>query len=156
VPIGECPTGPKTGTEDRDRRPGPKTGTGTGTGTGTSGGVGDGLPLGVSGETLPTLPGISAAPGGAGNPAGLFPTVTPSPGTSSPGIGFPPARKQAGRRTQADTASSVVPLDPKLIGGQLLGLAVLAGAVVITIVRLSVRRARPRDGSENENQRPGS
>jgi len=127
------------------------TGSGTGTGTGMSGGVGDGQPLGVSGETLPTLPGISAAPGAAaGNPAGLFPTVTPSPATSSPAIGFPPARKQAGRRSAVDTASAIVPLDPKLIGGQLLGLAVLGGAVVLVVVRLSVRRVRPQDGAQDK------
>jgi hypothetical protein len=131
----------------------PTSGTGSGSGTETSSPVGDGQPLGISGETVPPLPGISAAPGAPGNPAALFPTVTPSPGPSSPAIGFPPARKQV-VRSAADTASAIVPLDPELIGGQLVGLAVLAGAVAIAIVRLSVRRPRPHGGSEDK--RPGS
>jgi hypothetical protein len=47
---------------------------------------------------------------------------------------------------RAVTASATVPLDSRLIGGQLAGLAVLAGAIVIAIARLSLRTPRPQDG----------
>ena len=109
-----------------------------------SGGVGAGPP-----ETFPPLGGIPDPPS-VGNPAGLFPTVAPDPSGSSPTIGFPPARKQPGRTSNAETASSIVPLDPRLIGGQLAGLAVLAGAIAIAIARLSLRRPRPQDGSHDK------
>ena len=110
-----------------------------------SGGQGVGAPP----ESFPPLDPIPEPPG-VGNPAGLFPTVAPIPGASSPTIGFPPARKQAGRASSAETASSIVPLDPRLIGGQLAGLAVLAGAIAIAIARLSLRRPRPQDGSQDK------
>jgi hypothetical protein len=121
------------GTPDGSTSP-PASGLGTG-------GVGTGIPP----ISLQPLPGLSDPPGTVGNPAGLFPTVSPSPGVSSPAIGFPPARKQVGR-TRAETASSIVPLDPRLIGGQLAGLAVLAAAVAIAIARISLRRPRPQGG----------
>jgi hypothetical protein len=114
--------------------------------TGTTGGGGQAGPP----ETFPPLAGLPEPLGSAGNPAGLFPTVAPVPGASSPSIGFPPARKQAGRSSSAQMASSIVPLDPRLIGGQLAGLAVLAGAIAIAIARLSLRRPRPQDGSQDK------
>jgi hypothetical protein len=40
-----------------------------------------------------------------------------------------------------------VPVDARLIGGQLAGLAVLAGAVTIAIARLSFRSAKPQDAA---------
>jgi hypothetical protein len=119
------------------------------TGTAGSTGVG-GQGVGIPPESIPPLPGLPLPPGSVGNPAGLFPTVAPDPGGSSPAIGFPPARKQAGRSSSAETASSIVPLDSRLIGGQLAGLAVLAGAVAIAIARLSLRRPRPQDGSQDK------
>jgi hypothetical protein len=42
----------------------------------------------------------------------------------------------------AKTVASTVPLDAQLIGGQLAGLAVLAGAVTIAIARLSLRKPK--------------
>ena len=39
--------------------------------------------------------------------------------------------------------SATLPLDPRLIGGQLAGLAVLAGAIAIAIARLSLRSPKP-------------
>jgi hypothetical protein len=96
--------------------------------------------------TLPpvSLPPVTSSGTSLGNPAGLFPTVSPAP-SQSPGatVGFPPARKQADR---AATDAAIVPLDPRLIGGQLAGLAVLAGAIAIAIARLSFRKPRPQDG----------
>lgn len=114
----------------------------------------------TSGVTLPpvTLPPTSGTGAGVniGNPTSLFPTISPSPGTSSPvagsggsgsggTLGFPPAKKQAVR---AATTSAILPLDPRLIGGQLAGLAVLAGAIAIAIARLSLRKPRPQDGPD--------
>jgi hypothetical protein len=101
-------------------------------------------------EPLPPIPGVSSAPG---VPDGLFPTVTPAPtGGASSGIGsatFPPVKKHA-ERASATTDSATLPLSPRLIGGQLLGLAVLAGAVAIAVTRLSLRRARPKDASAGQ------
>lgn len=98
--------------------------------------------------TLPPVPGT----GSVTPPAGLFPTVTPSPssGSGSGSLGFPNAKKV--HRARIATAASVVPLDPRLIGGQLAGLAVLGGAIVIAIARLSLRKPRPqeRPGSEDK------
>lgn len=121
---------------------GPPTGTTSPPGPG---GQGQGVP-----ESVPPLPVLPEPPGTVGNPAGLFPTVAPIPGASSPTIGFPPARKQASRTSRAETVSSIVPLDPRLIGGQLAGLAVLAGAVAIAIARLSLRKPRPQDKRDDD------
>jgi hypothetical protein len=41
----------------------------------------------------------------------------------------------------ANTAASV-PLDAQLLGGQIVGLVVLAGAVTIAIARLSLRKPK--------------
>jgi hypothetical protein len=89
-----------------------------------------------------TLPGIGTSPQ---NPASLFPTVSPAasatPNSSAAG--------QAGRRQHhinALAASATLPLDPRLIGGQLAGLAVLAGAIAIAIARLSLRSPRVQGG----------
>jgi hypothetical protein len=111
----------------------------------------------TSGVTLPpvTLPPTSTSGVGVnlGNPTSLFPTISPSPSTSSPavsgssggGVGFPPAKKQA---VKVATTSAILPLDSRLIGGQLAGLAVLAGAIAIAIARLSLRKPRPQDGPD--------
>jgi hypothetical protein len=112
--------------------------------------------------TLPpvTLPPVSVPPVAAngsslGNPAGLFPTVSPAPSPSPSGtIGFPPARKRA---TRVANVSAIVPLDPRLIGGQLAGLAVLAGAIAIAIARLSLRKPKPQDGpGSGKTDKPSS
>jgi hypothetical protein len=85
---------------------------------------------------LPPIPGTSVAPV---NPSGLFPTVSPSPDTGT--LGLPAARSRSG--LHATVVSSTVPIDARLIGAQLVGLAVLAGAVTIAIMRLSLRRRLP-------------
>ncbi|MGH3274310.1 MAG: hypothetical protein ACRDNZ_08290 [Streptosporangiaceae bacterium] len=95
--------------------------------------------------SLQPLPVLTEPPGIVGNPAGLFPTVEPIPSVTPP-IAFPPARSLPGR-SRAETASAIVPLDPKLIGGQLAGLAVLAAAITIAIARISLRRVQPQDGT---------
>src|SRR5215472_9790897 len=81
----------------------------------------------------PTVPGTAVTPN---NLSGLFPVVTPSPSPSGS------AGAAAGRKpTGITSASSSLPLDPRLIGGQLAGLAVLAAAIAMAVVRLSLRTA---------------
>jgi hypothetical protein len=105
--------------------------------------------------TLPPIAGTGVAPK---NPTGLFPTVgpasspsiSPSPGTStgSGSIGLPRVKPRKSAHV-ADVAATV-PLDPRLIGGQLAGLAVLAGAVAIAIARLSLRSPKPPDDKKSQ------
>lgn len=108
------------------------------------------LGLGLSSSSLPSLPGFSL-PGGTlpdgsfttpTNPSGLFPTV-------SPGDGHGRSRSGHG----ATTDSAILPLDSRLIGWQLAGLAVLASAIAIAVARLSLR-ARPHDGKHTPTGAP--
>jgi hypothetical protein len=82
--------------------------------------------------TLPAIPGTSP-----GNPSGLFPTVSPSTGTPDP------SHSRATKHARLATAANDTPLNSRFIGGQLAGLAVLAGAITIAIARLSLRPAKP-------------
>jgi hypothetical protein len=118
-------------------------------------------PSSASGGTIPTLPvpslpGLTGLPGtpgvpgleaNPGNPGSLFPTVTP--GTPSP-----PATTQGAAKPHhinAVPASATLPLDPRLIGGQLAGLAVLLGAIVIAIARLSLRTQRTQESKASDS-----
>jgi hypothetical protein len=95
---------------------------------------------------VPALPGGVTLPGtGATNPVNLFPTVSPGTATPTPS----PTRSSPGREhhVNAIPASATLPLNPRLIGGQLAGLAVLAGAIVIAIARLSLRAPKPQDSN---------
>ena len=102
-------------------------------------------------ETFPpyTFPGTTVTPGGL---SGLFPTVTPS---ASP-AGSPASRGRRPSRRFADVSSSALPLDPRIIGGQLAGLAVLAAAITMVVARLSLRTpqaaasAAPSSGAETK------
>src|ERR1019366_7023288 len=60
----------------------------------------------------------------------------------------PASRIDAAPRVRADTTAATLPLDPRLVGGQLVGLAVLAGAIAMAIARLSLRTQRPQDGDQ--------
>jgi hypothetical protein len=92
---------------------------------------------------VPTLSGTAVSPT---DPSALFPTVGASPTTGTGSLGLPPARPRA--VLHAATAADTVPLDARLLGGQLAGLAVLAGAVTIAITRLSLRKPKATDGAE--------
>lgn len=89
--------------------------------------------------TFPPLPGSIVSPT---NLSGLFPVVTPSP-TPSPTSSPQPGRSSAGITPTAST----LPLDPRLIGGQLAGLAVLAAAITMVVARLSLRTPQSSTGS---------
>jgi len=105
-------------------------------------GVGDGLPA----SYVPNLSdgGLGTATGQ--DPSGLFPTVTPSASATS-------AKDPKGRNVNATTVSSTLPLDSRLVGGQLAGLAVLASAIAIAVARLSLRTQRPNDGGGDGQQK---
>ncbi len=90
--------------------------------------------------TLPTISGTGISPT---DPSGLFPTVGASPSTGTGSLNLPHAKPRA--VLHAATVAATVPLDARLIGGQLAGLAVLAGAVTIAIARLSLRAPKPND-----------
>ena len=101
-----------------------------------------------NGGTLPAagLPGgggngIPGLPNPSGNLGTAFPQVSPSPGHS--------AAKSHGRHpVNIIDLSAGLPLDVRLVGGQLIGLAVLAAAVTIAVARLSLRRQPPRHSDE--------
>jgi len=85
------------------------------------------------------LPGIADVPSASpllspgGNAAGLFPSLTPS--ADPPGKA---GTDKASGRAVANTAA--LPLGAPVIGGQLVGLGVLALAFVLAVARLSLRR----------------
>jgi hypothetical protein len=77
--------------------------------------------------------------------SGLFPTVSPQ-ATASPTPPSSAAGHKNSRRIRATSVSATLPLNMRLIGGQLAGLVVLAAAITIAITRLSLRPQRPQDG----------
>jgi hypothetical protein len=91
-------------------------------------------------QNLPSIQGTGVSPA---DPSGLFPTVSasPTPSATSPSV------RAAKRRVpfHAADAAATVPVDDRLIGGQLAGLAVLAGAVAMAIARLSLRTPKPQE-----------
>ena len=80
---------------------------------------------------LAPIPGTTISPAGL---SGLFPVVTPQ--TSPPAT---PKPTHTGKLAGITQTSSALPLDPRLIGGQLAGLAVLAAAITMVVARLSLR-----------------
>lgn len=99
--------------------------------------------IGQSGTTPPpTSPGTTLSPitfpqvnGGTVAPtnlSSLFPVITPSTGQSASASTSPTV-------INARPVASTLPLDPRLIGGQLAGLAVLAVALTMVVARLSLR-----------------
>lgn len=95
-------------------------------------------PVTIPPVTNPGIPDTTVTPGSISS---LFPTVGPSsnsPSTSGPAHG---TKKRGG--TKAVTLASSSPIDPKLIGGQLAGLAVLAAAITMVVARLSLRTPQP-------------
>jgi len=98
-----------------------------------------GLPSGT------TIPGVGVQP--TGDLGSAFPQVSPSPAASASA-----ADPQHANQTRTIDLSAGLPLDVRLIGGQVIGLAVLAAAVTIAVARLSLRR-QPAKHSEDS---PGS
>jgi hypothetical protein len=103
-------------------------------------------PLGA-GVTLPGgLPpgefspgGLPQLPGAVTDPSLAFPQVSPT-STSDP--------SQAALPIHVSDVSASFPFSTRLVGGQIVGLAVLAAAVTIAVARLSLRRQRPPDSKD--------
>jgi hypothetical protein len=122
----------------------------TPTPTSTDSGLGATLPAGI----LPTVPSavgpatlgeLPAPTTSAGSPGGLFPTVSPQPSASpSPYSAVLPNA----RGVRVTDVAATFPFSTRLVGGELVGLAVLAAALAIAIVRFSLRRPRPQHGKD--------
>ena len=123
----------------------------TPTSSSTDSGLGATLPAG----TLPTVPltttqdptlgELPEPTTSAGSPGGLFPTVSPQPSASpSPYSAVLPDA----RNVRVTDAAATFPFSTRLIGGELVGLAVLAAALAIAIVRFSLRKPRPAHGKD--------
>ncbi len=101
-------------------------------------------PAGV-GVTLPsvTLPSalpansLPALPHPLPNPALAFPEISPAPS---------PSPSAAARPIQVTDVSAQFPLNSRLIGGQIAGLALLAVAATIAVARLSLRKRKGAGG----------
>jgi hypothetical protein len=102
-------------------------------------------PLGV-GVTLPgglppgefTSAGLPELPGAVSDPSVAFPQVSPTTPNPTP----------APVPLHVSDVSASFPLSMRLVGGQVVGLAVLATAVTIAVARLSLRRQRPPGGQD--------
>lgn len=111
-------------------------------------GVGASLQAGI----LPTVPGSTAAaatlpelPSPQSSVGSLFPTV--APGTSAHPSPYSATLPNA-RNVRVADAAATFPFGTRLIGGEIAGLAVLAAALAIGIVRFSLRRPRPQHGKD--------
>jgi len=103
----------------------------------TQNNVGDGGTIPPNDLPTGTVPGAGFAGMGVqptGNLGSAFPQVSPSPSASGT------AAANHGHSTKTIDLSAGLPLDVRLIGGQVIGLAVLAAAVTIAVARLSLRR----------------
>lgn len=102
-------------------------------------------------SSLPPLPTIPAPalpnPLSTGDPSGLFPTVSPQATAGSAERSTAGLRKNS-HHIRATSVSATLPLNMRLIGGQLAGLVVLAAAIAIAITRLSLRPQRPEEGND--------
>jgi len=121
----------------------------TPTSTSTGTGLGATLPAGIL-PTVPSalVPGVTlgelpAPTTSAGSPGGLFPTVSPQPSPSPYSAVLPNARG-----VRVTDAAATFPFSTRLVGGELVGLAVLAAALAIAIVRFSLRRPRAQHGKD--------
>jgi hypothetical protein len=86
------------------------------------------------------LPGPQSPTSSLGN---LFPTVSPDP-TPSPYSAILPSA----HNVRVADAAATFPFSTRLIGSELVGLAVLAAALAIAIVRFSLRRPRAQHGKD--------
>jgi len=100
-------------------------------GTSQTQNAGDGVTIPSFGLPSGTVPGLGIQP--TGDLGSAFPQVSPSPSASGTAASH-------GHSTKTIDLSAGLPLDVRLIGGQIIGLAVLAAAVTIAVARLSLRR----------------
>jgi hypothetical protein len=100
--------------------------------------VGASLPGGLPAGELSTA-GLPQLPGAVTDPSVAFPQVSPTTPDPTP----------APVPIHVSDVSASFPLSTRLVGGQVVGLAVLATAVTIAVARLSLRRQRP-PGSQDD------
>jgi hypothetical protein len=106
-------------------------------------GVGVSLPGELPGGLPPgelTSAGLPQLPDAATDPSLAFPQVSPTPTPDPTPAPIP---------LHVSDVSASFPLSTRLVGGQILGLAVLATAVTIAVARLSLRRQRPPDSRDS-------
>jgi hypothetical protein len=105
---------------------------------------------GTAGAGL-TPAGVGAQLPGASLPAGVLRSarlpLLPSPVTD-PSLNFPQVTPSAdpspsSAPVKVSEVSASFPLSTRLVGGQIIGLAVLAAAITIAVARLSLRKPRP-------------
>ena len=98
-----------------------------------------------------TPAGVGAQLPGTSLPAGVLPSarlpLLPSPVTD-PSLNFPqvtpsPDPSPSSTPVKVSEVSASFPLSTRLVGGQIIGLAVLAAAITIAVARLSLRKPRP-------------
>jgi hypothetical protein len=94
---------------------------------------------------------------GVSNPYGdlgsALPPVSPSPGIS-PSTAAGPQSQQ--HHVEVTDLSAGLPLDVRLIGGQVIGLAILAAAITIAVARLSLRRQPAKHSEDSAGSTPAS
>jgi len=95
--------------------------------------------------TIAGLSGLGVQP--TGDLGSAFPQVSPSPSAS--GATATPGH---GHSTKTIDLSAGLPLDVRLIGGQVIGLAVLAAAVTIAVARLSLRKQPQPPGEDGSGK----
>ncbi len=103
-------------------------------------------PAGLPGGGGNSFPGVTNP---AGNLGTAFPQVSPSPNTS-------PRSPRHQHQVRLTDLSAGLPLTVRLIGGQVIGLAILAAAVTIAVARLSLRRQPPRHGDDSASSTPST
>jgi len=96
-------------------------------------GLGVSLPGGLPPGEL-SAAGLPQLPGAVTDPSLAFPQVSPTP---------TPDPTPAPVPLHVSDVSASFPLSTRLVGGQIVGLAVLATAVTIAVARLSLRKQRP-------------
>jgi hypothetical protein len=104
--------------------------------------VGVTLPGGLPGGLPPwelSAAGLPQLPAAATDPSLAFPQVSPT---------TTPDPTAAAAPIHVSDVSASFPFSTRLVGGQIVGLAVLATAVTIAVARLSLRRRRSPDSQD--------
>jgi hypothetical protein len=98
--------------------------------------------------------------GGVSNPYGnlgsALPPVSPSPGISPSAAAGQQQQQQNQHQVEVTDLSAGLPLDVRLIGGQVIGLAILAAAITIAVARLSLRKQPAKHSEDSTGSTPAS
>jgi hypothetical protein len=91
-----------------------------------------------------------------GNLGSALPPVSPSPGISPSTATGQQSQQQQQHQVEVTDLSAGLPLDVRLIGGQVIGLAILAAAITIAVARLSLRKQPPKHSEDSASSTPAS